>query len=70
MVGTDSTLQGGVAAALGLFICNYIFKYFINRSKKFSNILQGEKIVLIQDGQALQLGLKHATMSIDELKEQ
>jgi len=67
MVGSDSTLQGGVAAALGLFICNYIFKYFINRSKKFSNIIQGEKIVLVQDGEVLQLGMKHAMMSMDEL---
>ena len=68
MVGNDSSLQGGVAAALGLFICNYIFKFFINRSKKFSNIIQGEKIVLIQDGVVLQMGMKHAMMSVDELE--
>jgi uncharacterized membrane protein YcaP (DUF421 family) len=68
MVGTDSSLPGGIAAALALFICNYIFKYFVNRSKRFSNILQGEKIVLVQDGQVLQLGMKHAMMSTDELE--
>ena len=68
MVGNDSSLQGGVAAALGLFICNYIFKFFINRSKKFSNIIQGEKIVLIQEGVVLQMGMKHAMMSVDELE--
>ena len=67
MVGNDSTLQGGIAAALGLFICNYIFKYLINKSKKFSDIVQGEKIVLVQDGKVLELGMKHAMMSLDEL---
>ena len=68
MVGSDVTLQGGMAAALGLFICNYIFKFFINRSKNFSNIIQGEKIVLVQDGQVLLMGMKHAMMSMDELE--
>ena len=28
MVGNDTTVSGGIAAALGLFICNTIFKYF------------------------------------------
>ena len=68
MVGNDTSLPGGIVAALGLFIANYIFKFFINRSAIFSNIIQGEKIVLVQDGEVLQLGMKHAMMSMDELE--
>ncbi len=68
MVGSDSSLQGGIVAALGLFIANYIFKFFLRRSQKFSNIVQGEKIVLVQDGKVLQMGMKHAMMSLDELE--
>ena len=41
MVGNDSTLPGGVAAALGLFICNYIFKLFLRRSSRFSELVAG-----------------------------
>jgi len=67
MVGDNTTVQGGMAAALGLFICNYVFRFFILRSKKFSNAVQGEKIVLVVDGNVLQDGLKRAKMSEDEL---
>jgi len=68
MVGNDTSLPGGIVAALGLFIANYIFKFFMRKSQKFSNIIQGEKIVLVQDGQVLQMGMKHAMMSLDELE--
>lgn len=68
MVGTDSSLQGGIVAALGLFIANYIFKFFLRKSSKFSSIVQGEKIVLVQEGKILQMGMKHAMMSTDELE--
>src|SRR5260221_8341536 len=39
MVGNDTTLPGGMVAALGLFIANYIFKLFLRRSQKFSDII-------------------------------
>ncbi|MBS1510937.1 MAG: DUF421 domain-containing protein [Bacteroidetes bacterium] len=68
MVGSDSSLQGGLAAALALFICNYIFKYFLNRSKQFSKVVQGEKIILVHDGKVIQKCMKEAMMSMDELE--
>lgn len=68
MVGSDTTLQGGIAAALGLFVCNYIFKFFIRKSSRFDKIIQGEKILLVHDGEVLQKGLIKAMMSIEELE--
>lgn len=68
MVGTDSSVPGGLAAALGLFIANYIFKIVLSRSKLFSKIVQGEKIVIVVDGKILQQGLKQSMMSVDELQ--
>ena len=68
MVGSDSSLLGGIAAALTLFIANYILKYFINRYAKFGSLLQGEKIILAHDGTVLKSGLKEAMMSEDELE--
>lgn len=67
MVGSDTSLQGGIAAALGLFICNYIFKFFIRKSDRLSKIIQGDKILLIHDGEIEQKGMDAAMMSFDEL---
>lgn len=68
MVGNDSSVQGGIAAALGLFICNNILKFFLRRSVKFGKWVQGEKIVLVQDGTVLQKGLQQSMMSMEELQ--
>ncbi len=68
MVGNDSTVQGGMAAALGLFCCNYVLRFFLLRSKKFRNTLQGEEVVLVLHGKVLQEGLKCAKMTQEELE--
>jgi uncharacterized membrane protein YcaP (DUF421 family) len=68
MVGSDTSVTGGIAAALGLFITNYIFKIFLRGSVKFNKIIQGEKIVIVVDGKVLQKGLKESMMSIEEIE--
>ncbi len=68
MVGTDSSIPGGIAAALGLFVTNYIFKLLLSRSTFFSKMVQGEKIVLVVDGKVLKAGLKQSMMSEEELE--
>ena len=68
MVGNDSSVLGGISAALGLFICNYFFKLFLRGSAKFSKLVQGEKIVLVVDGRLLQHGLKQSMMSVEEVQ--
>jgi uncharacterized membrane protein YcaP (DUF421 family) len=68
MVGDNTTLQGGIAAALGLFTANYILKFFLRKSAGFSKAVEGEKIVLIHDGAILRKGMKAAMMSDDELE--
>lgn len=68
MVGNDSSVLGGISAALGLFICNYFFKLLLRGSAKFSKLVQGEKIVLVVDGRLLQHGLKQSMMSVEEVQ--
>ena len=68
MVGSDTSVQGGMSAALGLFICNYIFRFFLRKSKKFDKLVEGEKIVLVHEGVLLENGLKQARMTIDEIE--
>jgi uncharacterized membrane protein YcaP (DUF421 family) len=50
MVGSNTTLLGGLAAAGALFITNYIFKQFLYRYPKFSKLVQGEAVMLIYNG--------------------
>jgi uncharacterized membrane protein YcaP (DUF421 family) len=68
MVGSDTTLPGGMAAALGLFIANYLFKCLLRNSAWLSKAVQGEKIVLVHDGVILKKGMQEAMMSHDELE--
>jgi uncharacterized membrane protein YcaP (DUF421 family) len=68
MVGSDSTIQGGIAAALGLFLSNYIFRFFLMRSKRFNKVMQGEEIVIVLNGKLLQDGLKRSGITEEELE--
>jgi len=67
MVGNDTSLQGGMVAALGLFVANYIFKWIMRRSQVISKLLQGDKILLVHNGVVVKKGMKEAMMSMDEL---
>ena len=69
MVGSDSTLLGGMSAAFALFLSNYIFKYFLRKNVGFSRMVQGHKIMLIHEGVVSEKGLDEAMMSIEELQQ-
>ena len=68
MVGNNNSLEGGLVAALALFIGNYILKFFINKYSKFGILLEGEKIILVNVGKVLKNGLRQAMMSEDEVE--
>ena len=69
MLGTDTTLLGGIAAAFGLFICNYILKFFMRNSTRFSAVVQGEKVMLVYQGVVIEAGMKATMMSLAELEQ-
>src|SRR5258706_15024970 len=50
MVGPDSTLIGGIAAATGLFLINYLFKLLLRKFPQFSDVVQGHSIMLVYNG--------------------
>ncbi|HQF29667.1 MAG TPA: DUF421 domain-containing protein, partial [Bacteroidia bacterium] len=50
MVGPDTSLAGGLTAAAGLFVLNFIIKRITYNSKSISKFLQGEPIMLVHDG--------------------
>ena len=69
MVGADTTLFGGIAAASGLFICNYILKFLMRNSNKLSTLIQGEKVMLVHKGVVIEAGMKATMMSLAELEQ-
>lgn len=68
MVGPDTSLEGGLIAALALFIVNYILKKLLYRNKRISEILQGKSLMLIYDGVLQDHNLKLAEITQDELE--
>ena len=69
MVGPDTTLQGGLLAALVLFVANFIVKKMMFRNQKFKNLLESEPYILIRDGQIFQETCQKVEISKDELLE-
>ena len=50
MVGSNSSLQGGLVAALVLFVLNFILKKIMYNSKTFADLVQDKPEILIHDG--------------------
>ena len=68
MVGSDSSLQGGMIAAGVLFVVNYIVKYFLYHDKRFGKLLQGEPVLLCHKGIIAMENLKKQEISLHELE--
>jgi uncharacterized membrane protein YcaP (DUF421 family) len=69
MVGPDTSLIGGLIAALVLFSINFVIKKLTRRYKTLSNILLDKPEVLIHDGKLDFKALSRLDISDEELKE-
>ena len=61
-------MDGGLIAAGALFLANYTLKQILYRSKKISQLVQGEAILLIYDGAANMDNCKKAEITMEELE--
>lgn len=68
MVGSDSSLQGGLVAALALFLMNFLLKKIMRSNSSVKSFVEGEPILLVYNGQLNQKGLDKAQISLDELE--
>ena len=68
MVGPNTSLDGGLVAAGALFLANYTLKQVLYRSKKMSDWIQGEAILLIYEGVANMENCRKAEITIEELE--
>jgi len=69
MVGENTSLEGGLVAALVLFIANFIVKRLMFSNKKFSSFLEDNPVILVKDGKVDQDALDRVKISKDELEE-
>lgn len=69
MVGTDTTLWGGLAAATVLFFINFVLKKLMYKYKGFSDFMQEKPEILIHDGNLDFKSLSRLNITADELKE-
>ena len=68
MVGDDTSLSGGLVAALALFAMNYVFKRISLGSESMSKVIDGEPVLLIYNGEVRPNALKEASISLEQLK--
>ena len=69
MVGPDTSLQGGLIAALVLFIANFIVKRFMFSNRKFETLLEDDPVILVRDGIVDEMALDKVKISKNELEE-
>ena len=69
MVGSNSSLLGGLVAALVLLIINFILKKVMYKSKSFADLIQNKPEILIHNGKIDFKILAKLEISSDELDE-
>lgn len=69
MVGQNTSLQGGLIAALVLFVANFIVKRLMFSNRKFESFLEDDPVILIRDGVIDEKALDEVKITKDELQE-
>lgn len=69
MVGNDTSLLGGLAAATVLFTINFILKKLMFKFPRFSDFMQEKPEILIHNGNLDFKNLSKLNITSDELKE-
>lgn len=69
MVGQDTSLQGGLLAALVLFLANFGLKKIMFRSQEIKTWVEANPVILVKDGILDKNTLNKSEITIDELEE-
>jgi uncharacterized membrane protein YcaP (DUF421 family) len=67
MVGSDTSLVGGLIAASVLFILNFIFKKLKYKFPAIKKVIEGEPVLLIHKGKLLEENSRKYNITKDEL---
>ncbi|MBF6600103.1 MAG: DUF421 domain-containing protein [Dehalococcoidia bacterium] len=63
MVGTDSTIFGGLVAAAALLTTDQVLSRAVDRIPRFRRIIQGQPILLVNDGRLIERHVVAAGLS-------
>jgi Predicted membrane protein len=69
MVGSNTTLLGGIVAASTLFVTNALFKSIVRKFPKLNDIIQGHAVMLIYEGKILEDNMRKMGITDDEIIE-
>jgi len=68
MTGPDTSVIGGVAAALTLLVMNYLIAELSGTNRRFRKIIEGQPTLLVHDGNVLNAHMSKEHVSMDELE--
>jgi len=68
IIGSDTSLPGGLVAAGTLFAANYAFARLLYRSPRARRLLEGAPRVLLEDGELLPDACRREAITEDELR--
>ncbi len=68
MTGPDTSLLGGVVAAVTLLVMNYFVADLSGANRRFRKFIQGEPSLLVHDGQVMDAHMAKEHVSMDELE--
>jgi uncharacterized membrane protein YcaP (DUF421 family) len=68
MTGPDTSLIGGIAAALTLLLMNYVIAEVSGTNRRFRKAVQGQPSLLVHDGQVITAHMAKEHVSMDELE--
>jgi uncharacterized membrane protein YcaP (DUF421 family) len=67
MTGPDTSLAGGVVAAVTLLTLNYFIAELSGGNRRFRRFIQGQPSLLVHDGQAIASHMAREHVSMDQL---
>jgi uncharacterized membrane protein YcaP (DUF421 family) len=68
MTGPDTSLAGGVVAAITLLVLNYFIADLSGANRRFRKFVQGEPSLIVHDGQVIEAHMAKEHVSMDELE--
>jgi uncharacterized membrane protein YcaP (DUF421 family) len=68
MTGPDTSLLGGIVAAITLLVMNYFVADLSGANRRFRKFIQGEPSLLVHDGQIMEAHMAKEHVSMDELE--
>jgi uncharacterized membrane protein YcaP (DUF421 family) len=68
MTGSDSSLLGGVVAAITLLAMNYFVAELSGANRRFRKVVEGEPSLLVHDGEVILSHMAKEHVSLDQLQ--